>query len=212
MTGIKNVILDLDGTLIDSSEGVVDAVNYSLRMMGEPEQSPASIMPFIGFSLEEMYPHFSQAPYADLRRHFQVRAAQTVVSTTRKLPGADEVVKELHDRGYVLAVASTKIRRHIDGIIGKCGWSEMFSAYAGGDEVQRVKPSPEILTLTLSRIEAKSLETVMIGDTINDVRAAQAVSMPVIAINSPYGGRESLLASQPDYFVETIEEVLAILK
>jgi pyrophosphatase PpaX len=211
VTNFRNVILDLDGTLIDSSEGVVDAVNYSLRMMGEPEQPPTKITPFIGFSLEEMYPHFSDAPYTELKKHFQVRAAHTVIASTRKLPGADEVVRELHDRGYRLAVASTKIRRHIIGILEKCGWHDLITAFAGGDEVERVKPSPEILTLTLLRMDAKKDETVLVGDTINDIHAAQAATMKVIAVNSPYGGRDSVLASKPDYFVETIDGVLTIL-
>ncbi|HKK19827.1 MAG TPA: HAD-IA family hydrolase [candidate division Zixibacteria bacterium] len=212
MNSFKNVILDLDGTLIDSSEGVVDAVNYSLRMMGEPEQPPVKITPFIGFSLEEMYPHFSDAPYAELRKHFQVRAAQTVIQSTRMLPGANEVVQELHDRGYRMAIASTKIRRHIVGILEKCGWSKLITVFAGGDEVEQVKPSPEILTLALSRMDAKKDETVLVGDTINDIHAAQAATMKVIAVNSPYGGRASVLASKPDYFVETIDGVLTILR
>ncbi len=211
MSGYKSVILDLDGTLIDSSEGVVDAVNYSLRMLGEREQRPEAITRFIGYSLKIMYPHFSKAPYEELRRHFQDRAAHTIVTSTRPLPGADIVLRELSRRGYTLAVASTKITRHIEGIISKCGWREFISVFSGGDEVEQVKPAPEILNLTLSRMNADPAQTMMIGDTINDVHAARAASLTVTAVNSPYGGRQSLIDSKPDFFVESLEEVLGIL-
>ncbi len=60
-------------------------------------------------------------------------------------------------------------------------------------------------------MDAKKDETVLVGDTINDIHAAQAATMKVIAVNSPYGGRDSVLASKPDYFVETIDGVLTIL-
>ncbi len=209
---IHNIVFDLDGTLIDSSNGVVEAVNYSLRKMGQAEQPADVIKSYIGYPLSQMYMQFSDAPVADLYRHFQHKAAETVVSSTDILPGVEPVLRRLKAGGYRLAVASTKIRRHIDGIVEKLRWQDLLSVYTGGDEVHRVKPDPEILLLTLQRLAATPEETLVVGDTVNDILAARAVPMKVVAITSPYGGCEKVIEAGPDYHINSIDELIELVE
>ncbi|MFZ5980843.1 MAG: HAD family hydrolase [Candidatus Zixiibacteriota bacterium] len=209
---IKNLIFDLDGTLIDSSDGVVEAVNYSLRMMNQPEQSPEKIKPYIGYSLKIMYPVFTDAPLDELYRHFQTKASWSIVSSTVVLDGVENTVRRLVGKGYRLAIASTKIRYHIDRIVEKFAWQNLFAAWAGGDEVTEVKPDPEILHLVLERLGADPAETIVIGDTINDIEAARAVPMLSVAVASPYGEHQSVKNSQPDYYLESIEQLPALIE
>jgi len=206
------VIFDLDGTLIDSSEGVVEAVNYSLQQVGEPPQPPEAIKAYIGYPLAKMYPNFTDAPYEQLYAHFSVKAAQTIVPSTRALPHADDVLKKLHADGLTLAVATTKIKKHVDGILAKLGWREYFRAAVGGDEAPRFKPDPGIFRLALGRMKAEPSGTMVVGDTVNDVHAARAVPMTVTAIASPYGHRDEIMASRPDYFIEDIRQLPEILR
>ncbi len=208
---IRNIIFDLDGTLIDSSDGVVEAVNYSLRQMSEPEQPAEVIKPFIGYPLSQMYPTFSKAPVKELCRHFQTKAAETVVASTVILPNVEAALSDLMSSGYCLAIASTKIRFHIDLIVKKFGWQNVIAAYSGGDEVSAVKPDPEIFRLTLSRIEGVAEDTIVVGDTVNDVLAAKEVPMTVVAVDSPYGGRQRLLDAGPDYFINSIADLSGLL-
>lgn len=209
---VRNLIFDLDGTLIDSSAGVVEAVNYSLRQMGQPEQPAEAIKPFIGYPLNKMYPGFTDAPVRELRRHFQVKAAQVMVTSTEVLPGAEDTLLRLRREGYRLAVATTKIRRHVDGILKKFAWQDLFEAVAGGDEVEQVKPDPSIFRLLLGRLGAKASDTITIGDTENDVLAARAVPMKVVAVRSPYGGVQKVLGAGPDYFIESLTELFRVLE
>ncbi len=211
MTNKKNLIFDLDGTLIDSSNGVVEAVNYSLRRMGQPEQKPEVIKAFIGYPLEEMYPHFTDVPPKELYTHFRVKAAETVVASTEILPGVAQTLRRLDDRGFRMAIATTKIRANVNGILEKLGWQKLFCATTAGDEVNRVKPDSSILRLTLERLKAKPSETIVVGDTINDILAARAVPMKVVAVASPFGGQEKVIAASPDFFIESIIELLDLL-
>lgn len=212
MTTIKNLIFDLDGTLIDSSHGVVEAVNYSLRQMGQPEQKPEVIKAFIGYPLEKMYPHFTDAPLKELYAHFRVKAAETVVASTEILPGVAQTLRRLDDRGYHMAIATTKIRANVNGILEKLGWQKLFRATTAGDEVNKVKPDPSILRLTLKRLKAEPSETIVVGDTINDILAARGVPMKVVAVASPFGGQEKVIAASPDFFIESITELLDLLE
>jgi HAD superfamily hydrolase (TIGR01549 family) len=209
---IKNLIFDLDGTLIDSSRGVVEAVNYSLRQMGQPEQKPEAIKPFIGYALEVMYPEFTDAPLEELHKHFQVKAAESVVSSTVVLDGVGETLAILAGQNYTMAIATTKIKKHIDKIIDKFGWRPYFKTWVGGDEVAKVKPDPEIFFKILDRLKADSSETLVVGDTINDILAARAVPMPSVAVLSPYGGREKLKVAHPDYFLESVADLPDLLE
>ena len=211
MNNLKNIIFDLDGTLIDSSDGVVEAVNYSLEQLGEPTQPPEKIKPFIGFSLSKMYPHFSDKPVKELYHHFQVKAADTVVSSTVILPDVEEVIVKLFNSGYNLAIASTKIRPHIEGIIEKFNWHNYFPVFSGGNEVEQVKPAPDIFNLTMERMKAEPDSTVVVGDTINDIIAAQAIGLKVIGVKSPYDDGKDIQRLEPDYYIGKIKNLMEVL-
>ncbi|MCD6250203.1 MAG: HAD family hydrolase [candidate division Zixibacteria bacterium] len=208
---IRHLIFDLDGTLIDSSRGVVDAVNYSLRLMNQPEQPAGRIRAFIGYPLEVMYPEFTDAPLAELRHHFQIRARETMVSSTVALPDVDRTLTTLKDAGYRLAVATTKIQRHVGGILDRFGWSSLFDVTVGADDVEQVKPSPDAFILAMYRMGASPSDSIAIGDTINDIAAAQAVPMRVVAVTSPYGDNSEMLARNPDHHLESVAELPALL-
>jgi len=206
-----SIIFDLDGTLIDSSDGVVEAVNYSLEQLGVPKQPPEVIKTYIGYPLEYMYPNFTDKPFAELREHFRVRAAETVVSSTNALPGSDDVIRTLVKSNLALGIATTKIRSHLDGIIAKMNWAEYFRGLAGGDEVKNVKPKPDIIELVIDRMNVTGHDTLMVGDTINDVLAARAAGLKVAAVASPYGRHDELKDSNPDFFLESLSELPALV-
>lgn len=208
---VRTIIFDLDGTLIDSSDGVVEAVNYALRQVGEPERSPEIIKPYIGYPLETMFADFTDVPVTELRHHFQVCAVDTVVSSAVLLDHVESTLSELHRRGHRMAIATTKIRFHVDGIIDKFGWRDLFAAAVAGDEVPRVKPDPDAFLLALERLQSRAAESLVVGDTVNDVLAAQAVPLRVVAVRSPYGGGEKLAALQPDFFINDLPELVTVL-
>lgn len=207
MKKIRYLIFDLDGTLIDSSEGIVDAVNYSLRMMAQPEQPPERIKKYIGYPLSKMYADFTDVPSAELYRHFRVRADRSVVDSSERLPGVEATLQQLHQLGYKMAIATTKVRQNLDGIIKMFSWDKLFDVTLGGDEVPRIKPEPDIFRMALEQLGAGPDEALVIGDTINDVLAAQAVPMPVVAVKSPYESPAKVLALAPDHFLDSITEL-----
>lgn len=211
MASFKYLLFDLDGTLIDSSDGVVEAVNYSLEQMGQPPRRPEEIKPYIGYPLSRMYPDFTDAPVKELYRHFQVKAASSVVSSTTILNGADKVLKSLKRLDYRMAIATTKIKMHTEGIIRKFGWEKYFDAAVGGDEVDKVKPAPDVFELALLRLAGKPEETLVVGDTVNDVFAAQEMKISVAVIASPYGRHQEVRDSRPDYFFESLNDILSLL-
>lgn len=206
------LIFDLDGTLIDSSEGVVAATNHALSQVGEDPRRPDEIAAYIGYPLEEMFAAFTPAPYAELWRHFQVHAKDSIVAATRPLPHADEVLRLLSAAGYRMAIATTKIQVHIGLIIEKCGWSGLFAATVGGDEVTAVKPAPDAFQLALDRLTTNRHRAIVIGDTINDVLAARSLQLPVVAVASPYGRDAEVRKAGATYFLEDLSNLPPLLQ
>ncbi len=211
MKHIQFLVFDLDGTLIDSSEGVVESVNYSLRMMNQPEQPPEKIKPFIGFPLQQMYPEFTDAPIDELYRHFRVKADEVVVASSVMLKGVPETLRLLRSHGYKMAIATTKVRRNIDGTLDKFDWHDVFDATVGGDEVARVKPKPDAFIKALEKLGGKPELALAVGDTINDILAAQAVPMSVAAVDCPYGGGEEVRSLNPDHMIQSLQELPGLL-
>ena len=209
--GIRNVIFDLDGTLIDSSEGVAEATNFALGSIGEPARTKDEIRRFVGYPLEEMFRAFSDKSYIEFWEHFQSKARESVVASAVPLSGADAVLRELHGRGYRLGIATTKIRIHIEKILAKHDWTNLVAAYVGADDVSRVKPDPEIFIRLMELLGAGESDTVVVGDTVNDIYAARKASLPVIAVRSPYGGDKKIEASRPDHILSNLTELLKIL-
>lgn len=204
---IRNIIFDLDGTLIDSSAGVVEAVNYALAQNGLPEEPPDRIVSYIGYPLERMFSDFTDFPYKKLHGEFQVKARESIIRSATALSGVDEVLARFHTTGFRMAVATTKIRRHVEGIIDKLGWRRYFATSVGADDVKKVKPSPDALHLVVKDLAADPAESIYIGDTENDVLAARAVPMLSVGVASPYGRTGELLLAGPDYFIEMIGDL-----
>ena len=75
-----------------------------------------------------------------------------------------------------------------------------------------MKPAPDALHLALRKMSTEAGETAIVGDTENDVLAGRAVPMPVIAVASPYGGRQKLIAAGPDFFIESISDLVPTLE
>ena len=208
---IKAVIFDLDGTLIDSSDGIVEAFNYALRQFNLPEQPPDRITPLIGFPVESMFQELAGKSVPGMKRAFRTKAMETVVKASLPLSGVNEVVASLFSDGYKMGIATTKIRSHIDGILEKLEWKEFFQAVIGGDEVMQVKPHPEQFEALLKKMNCGKESAVVVGDTINDILAARHLGITEIAVRSPYGNSIQVQQLKPHFFLEDINELPDIL-
>ncbi len=206
-TGIKNIIFDLDGTLIDSSPGVIEATNHALTKVGESPRSDDEIKQFIGFSIDEMFKNFSNAPLDILKDGFREVADKCVVDAARPLDGIDDLLAELHRQGFKMAIATTKVSQNTAGIVEKLGWSNYFAATASGDEVEHVKPSPEVIILAISILGGMLKESLYVGDTKNDVLAARAAGIKVVAVKSDFGG-DDLAQYEPDLLLDRTADLI----
>ena len=207
---LKAVIFDLDGVLIDSSEGIIEATNFALRSVNQLPRSSEEIRKYIGASLSEMFESFTDIPFEVIRPHFRSVATELVVNSSVALSFATDILERLKSHSIPTAIGTTKTRKHTELIVEKLGWGELVETLACGDEAKQ-KPEPDIFNLALERIGVDASEALVVGDTVNDVLAARSAGIRVVTIESPFGDKPALSTEPPDAHFQDLNEFYAML-
>ena len=209
---IKALIFDLDYTLIDSSAGIVYCFNEARRRAGEPEVEPAKLVARIGLPIEDGFKVFGSKDPVAMRELFrQIARDGTMALRSFLLPGVAETLPALKERGYRLAVASTKSRPEIERVLEHFQVHRHFETFVGSDEVTNPKPAPDPLLLAMQRLAVTPKETTYVGDHVVDVQAAKAAGVRMIAVEGGPCGRGEVEKEGPDLFLKGISGLLDYL-
>jgi phosphoglycolate phosphatase len=208
----KSVILfDLDGTLIDSTEAILDSFRESFAEMGGSYPGDEAVKALVGHPLTEMYrsygvPEERVATYVDCyKRHYrQVHTLKTLL-----LPGAREAV-ELAASFARLGVVTTKTGKYSRELLEHFGLMERFEVLIGSEDVTRHKPHPEPLQVALKRMETGPERAWMIGDTCLDMEAARAAGVRPAGVCCGYGSEAALRQCGAWIFPDTLSAVKKI--
>lgn len=207
------LVFDWDGTLMDSTAAIVEAVQAACHDLGLPVPTNDNARFIIGMSLHDALAHIlpeldpAQHPLVAerYRHHFLLRDSGTAL-----FPGAAETIEELRAAGFLLAVATGKSRRGLNRALEATGLAGYFHATRCADE-GFCKPHPGMLTELMSLLGVANDRTLMIGDTSHDMAMAQ--SAQVARLGVAYGAhvRHALLAYEPLACVDAIADLRAWL-
>ena len=196
LLGRRGWLFDLDGTLIDSSEGVVLAFHTAQRALGEPPAEPEAIKRRIGYPLSETISALSRLPVEPFLKEFRAEALRSMARHSALLPGAWELLSALERRGRVLGVVTSKRRDVAWGILERLSILGFFQTVVGADSAPAIKPSPEPVKEAARRLGLPGEELLMVGDTRNDLEAAAGAGIPVIALSSGVDPASGLSGAQ----------------
>ncbi|XP_020098102.1 bifunctional riboflavin kinase/FMN phosphatase-like [Ananas comosus] len=185
---ISAVVLDLDGTLLDTERATRGILGEFLAMYGKVpdlekeekrlgqmhKESAAEIVR--DYELPMSGEEFSEA----IMPLYKERWPQA-----KPLPGVNRLIRHLHKHGIPLGLASNSIRKYIETKLSHHkDWKESFSVILGGDDVNHGKPSPDIFLEAAKRLGADSSSCLVIEDSVVGVRAAKASGAKVVAVPS----------------------------
>jgi phosphoglycolate phosphatase len=205
------IIFDLDGTLVDSSEAIVECINWALSQKQLPPAPARVIKKSIGTPLEDMFAPFTDSDPGDLVRLYRERYRQVFLQRTRLLPGVSEVLDSVRKRGYRIALATTKPRYFAEPILEHLGIRGFFDAVAGGEEVTLLKPAPDLLFLAMERLRASSEETLYVGDHPVDIAAAKSAGIRIICVTTGFWSRAELEERTPALVIDNLQELLPLV-
>lgn len=216
MTDFDLILFDLDGTLTDSAPGVTRAAQYGLKKMGFTVENPDDLLSFVGPPLIESFQnHMKSSDESVLLRtleHYREYYARQGIFENSVFPGIPELLAALRETGKILAVATSKPTVYTERILDHYRLRDFFSIVVGcGMDGSRTGKG-EVIAEVLSHAEMKRRSRpVMVGDRKYDIIGARENHIPVIAIGWGYGTREEFDRENPDYFAETIPDLLALL-
>ena len=192
------ILFDLDGTLIDSTEAIVESFARSFEVLGGEMAPEQEIRCQIGHPLGDMYealgvPRSMIESYVQTYRenYRQIHRLKTLL-----LPGAGEAVKYAACRAR-LGVVTTKTGRYSQELLEHFGLMEYFEVLIGSEDVTRHKPHPEPVLKALKRMGRTEERCWMIGDTCMDMISAAASGIDAVAVECGYGDTDHLARCAP---------------
>ncbi len=193
----KKVILwDLDGTIIDSEEGVTKCVQYALRHFGIEEPDLKKLRVFIGPPLRGQFRKVygltpEQAEIAVLK--YRERFDEKGMYECGLYPQVEETLRSLKAKGYQQAIASSKNETACIEILRNLEIDQYFDLIGGATDDGKISQKADVLAMVMERMGQKDARSyVLIGDTGFDVLGANAVHMDCIGITYGFGTREEL--------------------
>lgn len=201
------LLLDLDGTLVDSQSILVGLVNDTLEALGYARADAAAVGRLIGLPLEEVFrqaaPDMDDDALAASCAHYRRRAdALEFVRQFRLYPGVAATLAYLRTTGAKLVIATSKGRATTLDILRHCAIDGVIDAVIGGDSVSRGKPHPEMVHQAQALFATPPERTVVIGDTSFDIQMGQAAGVATCAVTYGVHAADVLRALRPDFVID----------
>lgn len=187
------ILFDLDGTLIDSTEAILESFHHSFDVHKYPKQKDEEIKALIGYPLDIMYENLGVDReliwdfVATYKEHYRDISTQKTIL----LKNAREAVL-LAKEFAVLGIVTTKTGRYSRVLMEHFGLMEHFDVLIGREDVENPKPHEEPILKALEKLDTQNREIWMIGDTKLDLIAAKNANVNSIAVLSGYDDLETL--------------------
>lgn len=211
------VIFDLDGTLLETIGDLAASCNAILRRYDLPEHDYAAYRRFVGNGVrklvERALPETWRTPerVKRLRDEFVAYYTAHIDCHSYAYEGIRELLQELVRRGVQLAVVSNKFHTGTSLLIERFFAEIPFVAIFGQREGVALKPDPTADLEVMQLAGAAPEETIHLGDTASDVKAAQAAGVMAIGVSWGFRSREELLQEGAEVVIDRPEELLDLL-
>jgi phosphoglycolate phosphatase len=210
---IRDVVFDLDGTLVDSAGDVLAALSGAFRAASvEPERplGPRCIGPPALEMIRAAAPSLGEERAREIVRHFRALYDASEMPATTLMDGARETVAAIARSGRRVFVATNKPDRPTRVVLGKLGLDGFTDVVTPDALPGRRLTKPEMIALLAERHGLSRAATLVVGDSAGDVLAARANGMEAAALTNGYGTAEELAAAEPAYLLDRISGLLAL--
>lgn len=209
----QTVLFDLDGTLTDSGEGIINCAALALAHFGLSVPSREEMRIFVGPPLQDTFLRFG-VPADKIDEAIQIyrsRYVPTGMFENTPYPGIRQLLETLKSRGYTLYVATSKPEEMSVAILERFDLARYFDRICGASTDTSRSTKDAVIAYLLERSGAKE-DMVMVGDTKYDVLGARVHGIPAIGVSWGYGNVEEMKDAGAVGIADSMEELLSLLQ
>lgn len=211
-TQINTILFDLDGTLIDTNELIIESFLYTLGSYYPDKYMREDILPFMGPTLRETFEAINPEKVDEMietYREYNIRNHDLLV---KEFPGVFETVQQLKQKGFKIGVVTTKVAHTAEKGLRLTKLDQFFDVVIALDHVKKAKPDPEPIQKALSLLGSKAEEAIMVGDNSHDILGGKNAGTKTAGVAWSLKGKEFLTSLHPDYVLDNMTDLLEILE
>jgi HAD superfamily hydrolase (TIGR01509 family) len=205
--GGRAVLFDIDGTLVDTNYLHALAWRRVFVERGELEITTARIHRLVGMGTDELLETLCGRPRPELKDE-RARQFDALKPEIRAFPRAGDLLRAVKERGIRVVLATSAEKSDLDSLREAIDADDAIDAVTSAEEVEGAKPAPDLFCVALELAGTAAEDTVVVGDTVWDVKAAKRAGLPCVAVTSGGICRSELEAAGA---VAVYDDVAALL-
>ncbi len=210
------VLIDVDGTLVDSVPDLAYCVDEMMKRLGREPWGAARVRDWVGNGVERLVRRAlvgrldGEPDEAEFQRAYPIFLDLYADNTSRRsvlYPGVREGLDYLKRAGYALGCVTNKAERFTVPLLKDLGIHDDFAIVVSGDTLAHKKPHPEPLLHAARFFGVAPADSLMVGDSVNDVKAARAAGFMVACVPYGYNHGDDIRDAQPDLVIDTLADL-----
>lgn len=210
-SNITTLLFDLDGTLIDTNELIIQSFLHTLEQYYPGDYKREDVLPFMGPTLTETFASMNEEKVeemTDVYRTFNLANHDALVT---EFEGVKETVATLKEKGFKLGIVTTKRLAVVKKGLALTKLDSYFDVIVAIDHVTKPKPDPEPVLKALEQLDSKPEEAIMVGDNFHDIVGGKNAGTKTAGVVWSLKGKDFLEQYNPDYMLENMRDLLEIV-
>jgi phosphoglycolate phosphatase len=214
------VLIDVDGTLVDSVPDLAYCVDAMMSELGMPERGEKRVRHWVGNGVERLVKRAlvnqldgepDEALFGKALPVFEALYRENTSKRSRLYQGVKEALDFLKTTGVRLGCVTNKASQFTLPLLQDLGVHDYFEVVICGDMVERKKPDPMPLLQAAEQLETEAKASMMLGDSMSDVNAARAAGFQIVCMSYGYNHGEDIQDYDPDAVIDSMTEIKDIV-
>lgn len=209
-SNIDTVLFDLDGTLINTIDLIIDSFLYTMEKFFPGQYERKDVISFIGPPLTETFERLNPGHVEEMVETYRKYNLEKHDELIKEYDGVRETLEELYANNYKLAVVTTKRKMTAIRGLKLMGLDSFFRSVVTLDDVENYKPHPEPLLKAMNQLQSVPEKTLMVGDSMHDILGGKNARTKTAGVAWTIQGKEHLLSYEPDIMLDNMRDLLTI--
>ncbi len=210
----ETIILDFDGTIVDTRDSIVYTVKETLNKFGISSFNETKVQNLIGLPLKTTFKELARLNDKQVDnaiREYRLLYNRISFNKIHLFPNVKSTLIRLFKIGIKLAIASNRGKKVLTKLLNHLGITDLFLFIVGEQDVDNKKPAPDAVNLIIKKLKSTSEKTLVVGDTVFDIEMGNRAECDTCAVTYGYHGIEKLKSASPKYIIDNFSQLLNII-